>query len=157
MSRPHLDPRLVALVAVGGMVGTTARFLLSTSLPHTEGAWPTATFLENLVGAFLLGLLLETLVRRGAESPRGRSVRLGLGTGALGGFTTYSSLALELERLLTDGAFVIAAAYATATVVLGLAACFAGVTLAARRAGADHPTSPAPGAGPTVDGPGAVR
>ena len=127
----HLDPRLVALVAVGGMIGTGVRHLLSTTLPAPDG-WPTATLVENVVGSFLLGGLLEALLRRGAESRRGRLVRLGVGTGVLGGFTTFSSLAIELERLLAEGAIGTAVTYAAATVVCGLLACLLGVVLAAR-------------------------
>ncbi|WP_250445955.1 CrcB family protein, partial [Actinotalea sp. C106] len=132
MTRQHLAPRLLAVVALGGTLGTAARYLLASAVTQDGGTWPTATFLANLLGAFLLGLLLEALVRRGAESPRGQVLRLGLGTGVLGGFTTFSSLALELDRLLADGAVVLAAGYAAASLTLGLAACFAGVTLAAR-------------------------
>ena len=88
-----------------------------------------------MLGSFLLGALLETLLRRGAESPRGRVLRLGLGTGVLGGFTTFSALALELERLLAGGQVAMALVYAVASLVLGVLACVAGIALAARRAG----------------------
>lgn len=128
---PHLNPRLVALVAVGGMLGTGGRHLVSTTFP-SEGGWPTGTFVENVVGSFLLGALLEALLRRGEESHRGRLVRLALGTGALGGFTTFSSLAIEIERLLVAGAALTAATYALASLVCGLAGCLLGVVLAAR-------------------------
>lgn len=130
-SRHHRDPRLLLLVAAGGAVGTGLRYALSSTL-GPSGAWPTATLVENVVGAFVLGLLLETLLCRGPETARGRAVRLGVGTGVLGGFTTFSSLAIELERLLAAGAVGTAAAYAAASVVLGLAACFAGVAVGAR-------------------------
>lgn len=101
------------------------------SIPH-DGGWPLATLLENVLGSFLLGVLLETLLRRGNESDAGRRIRLGVGTGALGGFTTYSSLALETDRLLADGAVLTAATYALTSVTLGLLACFGGVALAAQ-------------------------
>ena len=106
-SQPHRDPRLVLLVAAGGMVGTAARYLVSAALPTAPGTFPTATLLVNAVGAFCLGLLAEALVRRagtgGAEVRGDLLVRLALGTGALGGFTTFSSLAVELDRLLAVG------------------------------------------------------
>lgn len=131
-TRHHLDPRLVALVALGGMVGTGARYAVSTSVA-TSGGWPTATFTVNIVGAFLLGALLEALVRRGTESSRGHLVRLGLGTGVLGGFTTFSALAVEIERLLAGGATGTALAYAGSSLVLGFLACLLGVVAAARQ------------------------
>lgn len=129
------------LVAAGGMVGTGARYQVSAALPSSSG-WPTATLVENLVGSFLLGLLLEGLLRRGTEGHRGRLARLGLGTGALGGFTTFSSLAIELERLLADGAVVVAASYAMASVLGGLVACFLGIVLAGRHPGRQEAVGP---------------
>lgn len=132
MSRPvHRRPGLIALVGVGGAVGTAARYGVSQALA-SSGGWPTATFVENLLGAFLLGVLLEALVRRGPETPRGQRLRLALGTGVLGGFTTFSSLALEMERLVADGRGALAVAYGLVSVVLGFVLCFAGVALAAR-------------------------
>ncbi|WP_456825634.1 fluoride efflux transporter FluC [Cellulomonas sp. P5_E12] len=133
MTRPaHLDPRLVAVVAVGGAVGTTARWALTQAVGTSSSGWPTATFVENLLGSFLLGALLEALLRRGSESPRGRLVRLGAGTGVLGGFTTFSSLAIEMERLIAGGQVTMSLLYGALSVVLGLLACIAGIALAAR-------------------------
>ena len=87
----------------------------------------------RVLGSFLLGALLEGLLRRGAESPRGRVLRLGLGTGVLGGFTTFSSLAIELERLLAAGQVTTALVYAVLSLVLGVLACVGGIALAAAR------------------------
>lgn len=132
MSKPHhLTPTLVGLVFAGGMIGTFARYSLNTAVP-AQGGWPTSTFTENVVGSLLLGALLEGLLRRGPESARSRQVRLAVGTGVLGGFTTFSSLALDIERLLSHGSIMIASTYAVATLVVGLGACLLGVALAAR-------------------------
>lgn len=130
--RTFLDPTLVAIVAAGGALGTASRYLLTTNL-HPQAGWPAATLVENVLGSFLLGLLLETLVRRGDETPGTRRLRLGAGTGFLGGFTTFSSLAIETERLLADGAVGTAVAYVTASLALGFLACLVGVVLAAAR------------------------
>ncbi len=147
MSRPpHLRPRLVALVGVGGAVGTLGRYALTRALPGGDG-WPVATFLANLVGAFLLGLLLEALVRRGSEDETRRRLRLALGSGVLGGFTTFSSLAIEIERLGSGGRALLGATYGLVSVVAGVACAGAGVVLAARR----HDRRAA-GAGATADG-----
>lgn len=134
MTRPlhaphHTDPVLVASVAAGGALGSLARYGLSHAL-HPRAGWPLATLAENLVGAFLLGLLLQWLLRRGHETPRRRWLRLTLGTGVLGGFTTYSAFALELHGLLAGGRVGVAAGYAVASVVGGTLACVAGVALA---------------------------
>jgi CrcB protein len=130
----HRQPRLVAVVAAGGALGTALRYGL-TDATGPIGGWPTATFAANLVGSVLLGALLERLARAAgsaAETPRHRLMRLGLGTGLLGGFTTFSSLAVELERMLADGATTLAAAYAGASAVGGVLAALLGVALAAR-------------------------
>ena len=130
---PHHDPRLVAVVALGGMVGTTARWALTSAVGTTSSGFPTATLIENVVGSFLLGALLEALLRRGDETPGRRVLRLGLGTGMLGGFTTFSSLAIELQRLLAAGQVTTAVVYALLSLLLGLLACLSGVALAARQ------------------------
>jgi CrcB protein len=118
----------VGLVALGGAVGTGLRYGLSTLVPHWN-AIPVATLGINLVGAFLLGLLLETLARSGLGPGRARSLRLGLGTGVLGGFTTYSALATD-TALLTGGHPGLAIGYALVTVVVGAAASVAGIRVA---------------------------
>ena len=153
MTRPHhTDPLLVASVAAGGALGSLARYGLSHALP-ARGGWPVGTMAENLVGAFLLGLLLQALLRRGHETARLRWLRLTLGTGVLGGFTTYSAFALELHGLLGGGRWGLAAGYALLSVVGGTLACVGGVALAGllprgvAAPGAAHDEQPAP-AGP---------
>ena len=130
MTRPHhTDTLLVASVAAGGALGSLARYGLSHALP-ARGGWPVGTLAENLAGAFVLGLLLQGLLRRGHETPRLRWLRLTLGTGVLGGFTTYSAFALELHGLLAGGRVGVAAGYALVSVVGGTLACVAGVAVA---------------------------
>jgi CrcB protein len=128
---PHRRLPLVLAVGLGGALGTGARHGLSALVPAVDG-WPVATLAVNLLGAFLLGLLLESLLVRGEESRRATLLRLGAGTGLLGGFTTFSALALETERLLSGGAPGQALAYLGITVAGGFTACLAGVLLAAR-------------------------
>ena len=135
----HLRPSLVLLVAVGGAVGTAARYGLSTALGPADG-WPTATLVENLLGALLLGVLLERLARRGPETTAARRVRLTLGTGLLGGFTTFSTLAIEVERLTAAGRPALGLLYGLVSVVVGVVAAFAGVVLAARRSSGRGPS-----------------
>lgn len=146
MSRPaNQRPGLVAVVALGGAVGTAARFGLARAVPAI-GGWPTATFVANLTGAFLLGLLLEALLARGPETPATRRVRLALGTGLLGGFTTFSSLAIEVERLAAQGDAGLGVGYGLLSVVLGFGCALAGVAVGGRRA-----------ARPATHGPGDAR
>lgn len=128
---PHQQPLTIAMVALGGAIGTGAREAISLALPPLDGV-PVAILGINVVGAFLLGLLLESLLLRGSDTGRRRSLRLFLGTGILGGFTTYSALAADSGVLLLDGRAPVAIAYAVGTVVLGGVASWLGI-IAARR------------------------
>lgn len=130
----HHRAGLALLVAAGGAVGSLGRYGLAQALPPQHG-WPVGTLTANLTGAFLLGVLLEVLGRRGAETPRVQRVRLALGTGVLGGYTTFSSLALEVERLLAAGAVGTALGYAAVSLVAGTLCAAAGVAAVAAAAG----------------------
>lgn len=130
--RPRLHWRDIALVGVGGSFGTAARYLVSEGIPGWQGM-PTATLVINVVGAFALGLLLERLVRAGSDAGIRHSLRLGLGTGFLGGFTTYSALAVDTTQLAAAGHSGAAMLYAGATVVVGAIATVLGILAAGRR------------------------
>ncbi|KQQ06380.1 CrcB [Rathayibacter sp. Leaf185] len=128
----HLRPGAILVVAAGGVVGTAGRYGVALLLPPL-GDLPVATIAVNLSGAFLLGLLLESLARRGPDDGGWRMVRLLLGTGVLGGFTTYSTFSLDTVGLLEDGRFAESALYAAVTLVIGTAAAVLGIAVAARR------------------------
>jgi CrcB protein len=128
----HLSPGFIVLVAVGGAAGSIARYGVERLLGTSDGL-PVGTLTVNLTGAFLLGVLIEVLALRGSDAGHRRAARLLLGTGFLGGFTTYSALAVEADGLLRDGRAGLGLAYVLATVVVGLLASLAGV-LAARKA-----------------------
>lgn len=118
----------LAFVLAGGFVGTALREGLSLIFP-AHGAVYTI-FWINVAGAFLLGLLLETLAQRGPDAGRRRAARLLLGTGLLGGFTTYSALAVDSATLVGDGHIAAGLAYATLSVLAGAVASFVGIVLA---------------------------
>lgn len=123
-----------AAVFAGGTIGTAVRAGLSAAFPAHPGEWPWATFAINLTGAFVLGCLLELLARRGPDVGVRHYLRLGLGTGVLGGYTTYSTFAVETVRLLGlgGGAVFVGLGYALGSVLLGLAGAFAGMWVATR-------------------------
>ena len=108
------------------MGGTLARFGLSEVLPTPAGL-PVGIFLINIAGAFALGLLLEALARRGPDAGRRRALRLLLGTGFLGGFTTYSALAVDSALLLGSGRAVAGFGYLAVSVLVGLGATALGI------------------------------
>jgi CrcB protein len=143
---PHRRWRFLGLVALGGAVGTGARASLAAAVPAVHGlSWTILAI--NVVGAFCLGLLLDALAQRGPDVGRRRSLRLFVGTGVLGGFTTYSTLADDTARLLDVGRWGAGTGYALLSVVLGLVAAAAGMWVArgTRRA---HGTDSAPTEGP---------
>ncbi|MFZ4896524.1 fluoride efflux transporter FluC [Plantibacter sp. Mn2098] len=126
-ARPiHLRWQYLALVAAGGTIGTAAREALSLAIPPVSGI-PVAILSINVAGAFTLGVLLEALARRGPDAGTRRTLRLFLGTGFLGGFTTYSALAADTAVLLVNGDTGTGVLYALATVLLGAAASTAGI------------------------------
>jgi CrcB protein len=116
----------VLLVVAGGVVGTTLRLLVTAAVPDAGGL-PIDILVVNLVGAFALGLLLEVLALRGPDTGTRRRVRLLVGTGVIGGFTTYSALATDTSLLVDSDRLLAAAAYALGTVVLGAVASIAGI------------------------------
>lgn len=142
-------PRWIGLVFLGGLVGSLARFALATWWPVAAGGFPWPTLGGNLVGALLLGWVLTVGARWTRADP---VVRLLVGAGALGSFTTYSTLAVELTELLRDGSMTVAASYAVASLVGGIAAAFLGIRAGRLRVGSSRQRG---SGGEAVDGPGA--
>lgn len=136
----HLRGRYIALVFLGGSVGTLVRHLLSLAVPSWNN-FPVAIFGINITGAFLLGLLLESLVRGGPDEGHRRTLRLLIGTGFMGGYTTYSSFAVGTDGLILDGHLGIGALYGLGSIFVGAAASIAGIALGAavHRARAQKP------------------
>ncbi|MGW5571096.1 FluC/FEX family fluoride channel [Nocardia thailandica] len=128
----HTRPAALAAVALGGLLGTFARYQLGVLFPQTSGHFPLTTFAVNMIGAFALGLLLEALARSGPDTGHRRRLRLFAGTGVLGSFTTYSSLAVETDLLLDGGHPTLALGYAAGTLAVGLAATIAGIAAGTR-------------------------
>lgn len=130
-SRPaHLSLSSISLVVAGGVAGTGLRYLVNILTP----AWAAVlvgTLAINVTGAFLLAVLLERLTQQSLGGTVSRRARLGVGTGFLGGFTTYSALATDTLLLVSvhPGR---AAAYALTTVILGGAASLLGIWVGRR-------------------------
>jgi fluoride exporter len=122
---PPFDARIAAAVVVGGAVGTFLRAELSVAWVQAPDQWPWPTFMVNLLGAALLGAIAVRTARR----PRLHGL---LGTGLCGGLTTFSTMQLELLRMLDAGAMGLALAYLSASVVLGLVVATVAARLAMR-------------------------
>lgn len=123
---PGTRPDLFVVVALGGALGALARWALETAWPAPPGGVPWATFVVNVSGCLLIGLLMAVLLELTAPH---RWLRPFLGVGVLGGYTTFSTYAVEAVRLLALGRPALAAAYAVGTVVAALAAVVLGTLL----------------------------
>lgn len=118
----------VLLVALGGALGSIARYLVAELLAGIERGIPVHTLLVNVAGSFVLGVVLAT-------TPAGTGPRLLLGVGVCGGFTTFSTFSAELVALAEGGAAARAAGYAGASLGLGLLATVGGLALGRALAG----------------------
>jgi len=113
------DRRLVAAVFAGGALGTAARAALSTAFPVSAAQWPWPTFAVNILGAFLLGYFTTRLQERLPLSSYRRPL---LGTGVCGGLTTFSTMQVEIVRMLDTRYFGLALGYTAASLAGGYAA-----------------------------------
>ena len=125
MSSAHFDPRRLAAIYAGGVVGALARVGLAEALPHGPHGWPWATFAVNMVGALLLGYFVAQL----RDHPAERLTHPFLTTGICGTLTTFATLQLELFEMIDAGHAGLAAAYVAATVVAGYAFVRVGLAL----------------------------
>ena len=115
------------LVVVGGGIGSGARYLVALGSIRLFGPeFPWGTFAVNVLGSFLLGLILGWIA---SHPQHGEIVRLAFGTGVMGGFTTYSSFNAETLRMIESGTYGLAAGYAGMTFVVCLVAGTAGLWL----------------------------
>lgn len=135
---PHLRWAPIGLVAVGGAFGAASREGLSLVIPKL-GEVPISIAIINVVGAFLLGYLYEAVTRLDGGKSTGKNLKLLLGTGYCGGFTTYSSLATDTSVLFRDGLPWAAVAYSVGTVLIGACATWLGLAAASRLTG--HPAT----------------
>jgi CrcB protein len=121
------------LVCVGGALGSGARYLVATWALATFGpSFPRGTLAVNVVGSFLLAVVMTASIATEAVSPQ---LRIFLATGIMGGFTTYSSFNWETILLVEEGRIGAAVSYLVLTLVLCLAGGLAGMALVHRIVG----------------------
>ena len=117
----------LVLVFIGGGAGSMARYLLAKVGNTSSTGIPYGTFAANIIGSFLIGLIVGWALKQDAIST---NTTLLLATGFCGGFTTFSTFAYENQLLLKSGDFVSFAIYTIASFALGIAAVFIGIWLA---------------------------
>lgn len=123
----RLAPTNLALIGVGGAIGTLVRALITLAQPEAE---PAALFAINIGGSFALGLLTAALVS--VIPALSTPLQSFLGIGLLGGFTSYSALTLLTVTLAADSSLFLAAGYLAATVFAGIAAAALGLVIGNR-------------------------
>ncbi|MGH7532251.1 MAG: fluoride efflux transporter CrcB [Gemmatimonadales bacterium] len=125
-------------VALGGLVGSLARYFLGTAVQGWVGAgFPAGTMVVNITASFLIGLIMQYSVESSAITPE---VRILLTTGFCGGYSTFSTFSWESVRLLQDGEWARAGLYVGGSLCISLVATFLGIAaahhfIALRRAG----------------------
>ena len=126
---PTLDARELTAIFAGGVIGALARAGLAKALPHAAGEWPWATFAVNIAGTLLLGYFATRLQER---LPLSAYRRPFLGTGICGALTTFSTMQLELLRMLDAHRYGLAIGYAAASIAAGFAAVAVATALTRR-------------------------
>src|SRR5437667_2545054 len=116
---PRVDRREIAAIFAGGALGTLARAALAEAFPHPATAWPWPTFGVNIAAAFLLGYFATRLQERLPPSSYRRPL---LGTGLCGGLSTFSTMQVELLKMIDARDWALATAYTLASVGAGYAA-----------------------------------
>jgi CrcB protein len=117
---------ILAAIAAGGALGALGRFGLATAWPHAPGHFPWATFVTNVSGCFLIGILMVLITEVWSAH---RLIRPFLGVGVLGGYTTFSTYTGDIQQLVAAGAARTGLLYLTGTLIAALAAVFVGITL----------------------------
>ncbi|MFL6073348.1 MAG: fluoride efflux transporter FluC [Mycobacteriales bacterium] len=130
-SRQRFEPRrarwaVLGAISAGGVLGALGRYGLTSAIGHRQGAFPWATFLINVTGCLLIGALMVLITD---VWPAHRLLRPFLGTGVLGGYTTFSTYTVDAQRLTADGHARTALASLAATLVAALLAVYAGSAL----------------------------
>ena len=120
---------MIAYIALGGIFGTLARYVLQGALQTRGGAFPTGTLAINLAGSFLIGFIMRFATGSTVLTPE---LRGGLTIGFCGAFTTMSTFSYESIRLLGDGEYWYAGMYMGGTIVGCLAAVITGTALASK-------------------------
>ena len=123
------DSGLLAAVAAGGVVGSLGRYAVGLALPHGSGSFAWSTFLVNVTGSLAMGVLVVWVLAMARPHPW---LRPFLGVGVLGGWTTFSSYALDVHAMAQSGHGLLAAAYLVGSLVVGIVAVGLGITLGER-------------------------
>lgn len=117
---------ILAVISAGGGLGSMARWALGAWWAHSPGEFPWSTYAINVVGSFLLAVLIVLVTE---VWPRSTYIRPFLGVGVLGGFTTFSTYMLDVHELILDGRALRAGLYLAASLLSGLVSAWIGLVV----------------------------
>jgi CrcB protein len=126
---PRVDRQELAAIFAGGVLGAIARAALEQTLTAGPDQWPWATFLVNILAAFALGYLVTRLQERLPPSSYRRAF---LATGVCGALSTFSTMMVELLKMIDGAHWTLALGYTTASIACGFAAVFISTKLVRR-------------------------
>jgi CrcB protein len=118
---------ILSVISAGGVIGALARYGIGRAFPAGSSAFPWSTFAINVVGCFLIGVLMVIVIH---AVPGHTLVRPFFGVGILGGFTTFSTYAVDTVRLIQAGSPAIAVAYLFGTLLTAMIAVYLGTAIA---------------------------
>ena len=122
-----MNPQILLFVGLGGAIGAVGRFVVMSAVGHfTHAAFPWGTLTVNVLGALILGAVIEVSALAWSPSPEIRAMVV---VGMLGAFTTFSTFSMDLYYLLDRGQLLPALLYGVASVVVCLAAFWAGMSV----------------------------
>ncbi len=125
----RVDSRELGAIFIGGAIGALARVGLGQAFPVAAGSWPWVTFAINLSGSLLLAYFATRLQERLPQSTYRRPL---LGTGLCGAYTTFSTMQVEILKMLDHARYGLAIAYAASSIAAGLAAIWIATVLVRR-------------------------
>ena len=137
------------MIGVGGMAGASARYALEQAWPHAVGAVPWATLVTNVSGCLLIGALMVAVTETGPRHALWRPV---LGVGVLGGYTTLSTYAVQIQHTIQAGSPWLAFGYLFGTVAAAMVAVTIGTLAARASVTASRPRGPAADGSDEADG-----
>ncbi|MEO1013695.1 MAG: CrcB family protein [Pseudomonadota bacterium] len=123
MSMALSEVKMAVAVAAGGAVGALARYGVARAATSLGATWPAGTFIANVSGSFLMGVLVGSLLSR----PEANFARAFLAVGFLGAFTTFSTFSLDVVNLIRDRSMMAGGVYALGSLIAGVLALIAGV------------------------------
>jgi len=116
----------IILIGMGGFAGTILRYGISKLFEKNINFFPFGTFLVNIIGCFLLGLLIASLAKE--NNLLSNKLYLFIGVGFCGGLTTFSTFSMEGINLINDGKILLMFLYIISSIIFGLLFCYFGIT-----------------------------